>query len=337
MLAKTFYNRLPKHKIELVDGKTLISGGLEVSRMVLDSILQSYGAQYIKSLVEPELIQEACIESFGKKTKYKGDTAPLVVETTNIHVARIASELRMNLFALDYFGVWGGDLVVKLGDDALTPDIYVNRNQHDPRQHEYFFYGAPDLIIEVLHPATKAFDAGLRLEQYMTAVVPEIWLIDPVSESIMTYCHDESSYTVQEIKEGEKLDCQVLPGLTLFPAKLWEIINAPWQGVRDLVNYHKNTLKDKPDLARVKDTEGLEYSHFRLPFAPDVRLMPTPITFEQFISWAPEAKFEWMDDRPHIGGGTDTNLHLTGLLLMTFGLTEVVGMLPAEAWYNYLK
>jgi hypothetical protein len=46
-LAETFYNSLPKHKIELVNGKTLISGSLELSRMVLDSILQSYGAQYI--------------------------------------------------------------------------------------------------------------------------------------------------------------------------------------------------------------------------------------------------------------------------------------------------
>lgn len=336
MLAETFYNHLPKHKIELVNGQTLISGSLEVSRMVLDSILQSYGAQYIQSLVEPELLQEACIEAFGRKTKNKVDAAPLVRETTNIPVARMASELRMNLFALDCFGVWGGDLVVKLGNDAFTPDIYVNRNKHDSRQHEYFFDGAPDLIIEVMHPATQAFDAGLRLERYQAAAVPEIWLIDPLSESIIVYRLNGSSYNIQEIKTEEKLDCQVLPGLTLFPTKLWQVKKDPWQNYKGLVAYHKGTLKDKPALAREKDTRDLD-SDFHIPFAPDVRLMPTPITFEQFISWAPEAKFEWMDDRPHIGGGTDTNLHLTGLLLMTFGLTEAVGMLPAEAWSAYLK
>src|SRR5690606_27056368 len=137
-------------------------------------------------------------------------------------------------FALDCFGVWGGDLVVKLGNDALTPDIYVNRNKHDPRQHEYFFDGAPDLIIEVMHPATRAFDAGLRLQRYQTAAVPEIWLIDPLSESVMIYCLNGSSYNIQEIKTEDKLDCQVLPGLTLFPAKLWEVKQDSWQNYRDL-------------------------------------------------------------------------------------------------------
>jgi len=214
MLAETFYKHLPKHKIELVNGKTPISGSLEVSRMVLETILQSYGAQYIHSLVAPELLQEACIEAYGRKTQKKVDAAPLVGETTKIPVACMASELRTKLFALDSFGVWGGDLVVKLGDDALTPDIYVNRKKHDSRQHEYFFDGAPDLIIDIMHPGTKAFDAGLRLEGYQAAAVPEIWLIDPASESIMIYHLNGSSYTIQEIKTEEKLDCQVLPVLT---------------------------------------------------------------------------------------------------------------------------
>jgi len=336
MLAKTFYNRLPKHKIELVNGKTLISGSLEVSQMVLETILQSYGAQYIQSLVEPELLQDACIEAFGRKTMKKTRTAPLERKTTNIYVARMASELRMNLFALDRFGVWGGDLAVKLGDEVFTPDIYLNRKKYHPRQHEYFFDGAPDLIVEVMHPATKAFDAGLRLERYQAAAVPEIWLIDPISESIMVNVNNEACYNIQETKKEEKLDCQALPGLTLFPAKLWEVKKDPWHNLKDLVTYHIGTSKDKPALDSEKDLGDLVDSDFRLPFAPDVRLMPTPITFEQFISWAPEAKFEWMEDRPHIGGGTDTNLHLTGLLLMTFGLTEAVGMLPAEAWVDYL-
>ena len=336
MLAETFYNHLPKHKIELVNGQTLISGNLEVSRMVLETILQGYGAQYIQSLVEPDLLQEACIEAFGRKKKNVEGSVPLIEETTDIPVARMASELRMNLFALDCFGVWGGDLVVKLSNDALTPDIYVNRKKHDPWQHEYYFDGAPDLIIEVMHPATRAFDAGLRLEHYQAAAVPEIWLIDPASESMMVYCLNGSSYTIQEIKVEEKLDCQVLPGLTLYQAKLWEVKKAPWQNYRGLVSLNEVSSKESQAQTKEKDTTGMG-SNYRIPFAPDVRLLPTPITFEQFISWAPEAKFEWMDDRPYIGGGTDTNLHLTGLLLMTFGLTEAVAMLPAEAWAVYLK
>jgi hypothetical protein len=40
--------------------------------------------------------------------------------------------------------------------------------------------------------------------------------------------------------------------------------------------------------------------------------------------------------RPHIGGGNHTNLHLTGLLLMTCGLKEAVSMLPADDWQALL-
>ncbi len=340
MLAETFYNQLPKHKIELVNGQTLISGSREVSRMVLAAILQGYGAEYIVSLIAPELLQEACIEAFGRGKARHQEAVPLIEASIDMPVARMASELRMNLFALDHFGVWGGDLVIKLGEDAFTPDIYMNRSRHDPRQHEYFLDGAPDLIIEVMHPATRAFDTGLRLDRYQTAAVPEIWLIDSTSESITIYRLEGGSYNVEETKTAQ-LDCQILPGLTLYPSRLWQVKADPWAAFRwknysGLVSLSHDSLGHSPSQAGKRGTREVQ-SDFLIPFAPDVRLAPTPISFEQFISWAPEAKFEWMDDSPHIGGGTDTNLYLTGLLLMTFGLTEAVGMLPSGAWADHLK
>lgn len=336
MLAETFYNQLPKNKIELVNGQALISGSRKVSRMVLAAILQGYGAGYIASLVEPEMLQEACIEAFGRKDRNEADSSSLIDEASDIPVARMASELRMNLFALDRYDVMGGDLVVKLGEEAFTPDIYVNRQKHDPRQNEYFFDGAPDFIIELMHPATRSFDTGLRLERYQAAGVPELWLIDPALESILVYRRQEKTYTFKEYTAIEKLDSQVLSGLALHPSQLWQIKVNPWQNYRGLVSFSQDTLREKPSQTNDKGTAYMS-SNFRIPFSPNIQLMPTHITFEQFISWAPEAKFEWVDDKPHIGGGTDTNLHLTGLLLMTFGLTEAVGMLPAEAWAQYLK
>ncbi len=343
MLAETFYNQLPKNKIELVDGQTLISGSREVSRMVLAAILQGYGAEYIVSLVEPALLQEACIEAFGRKKRAGSDS--VMEETPYMPVARMAGELRMNLFALRRFDVMGGDQVVKLSEewrlpesplpDAFTPDIYVNRIRHDPRQKEYYFEGAPDLIIEVMHPATKAFDTGLRLMRYQAASVPEIWLIDAASENIMVYRLQGNSYSFQTLKAEETLDCQVLPGLTLYPSRLWQVKADPWKNYYGLVSFNEASSREDPAQIIEKGRVDME-SSIRIPFAPEIHLTPTPISFEQFISWAPEAKFEWMDGKPHIGGGTDTNLYLTGLLLMTLGLTESVGILPAEDWKDYL-
>lgn len=56
-----------------------------------------------------------------------------------------------------------------------------------------------------------------------------------------------------------------------------------------------------------------------------------PISFEQFIDWCPEAKFELLEGLPHIGGWDGTRKVL-GLLLMTFGLEETVLLLHPREW-----
>ena len=184
--------------------------------MVLQAILEGYGPEYILPLVDRALLREACIEAFGRghPSPSEATTACPAVAPT-LPVARMASELMMSFHRLDRYGSSGRDVVVRLGEDAFTPDVYVYADPADPRQGSYYFDGAPGMIVEVMHPVNRDFDTGLRLSRYQAVGVPE-------------------------------------------------------------------------------------------------------------------AKFEWSDDRPHIGGGYDTNLHITGLLLMTLGLTKAVGLLPAE-------
>ena len=84
--------------------------------MVLEAILQGYGSEYILPLVERSLLREACIEAFGLPYPEVAPTMP---------VARMANELMMSLYGLDHYGAMGRDVVVKLGEDAFTPDVYV--------------------------------------------------------------------------------------------------------------------------------------------------------------------------------------------------------------------
>ncbi len=176
MQMRAFYDRLPRNKIELVDGQTLISGSLQTSRMVLQAILEGYGPEYILPLVDQGLLREACIEAFGRPPSRISHQYPEVAPT--MPVARLASELMMSLYTLDRYGVMGRDIVVKLGEDAFTPDVYVYADPADPRQGSYYYDGPPEIIIEVMHPANRAFDTGRRLSGYQAAQVPEIWLID---------------------------------------------------------------------------------------------------------------------------------------------------------------
>ena len=333
MQLQTFYDRLPRNKIELVDGQTLISGSRRTSRMVLQAILEGYGPEYILPLVNRDLLREACIEAFGRGagSPPEATTAYPAVAPT-LPVARMASELMMSFHGLDRYGSSGRDVVVRLGEDAFTPDVYVYADRADPRQGTYYFDGAPDLIIEVMHPATRAFYTGPRLSRYQTARVPEVWLIDYEHETVAAYHNETNEYSSRTFTTDEVVSSKALPDVSLPLERLWHIKTDPWRNYFDLIRLDEPTASSPPHRPKRSWTE----QSVELPFAPDIALAATPVRFAQFIAWAPEAKFEWFDDCPHIGGGDQTNLHLTGLLLMTLGLTEAVGLLPAEAWSRYL-
>ena len=332
MQMRAFYDRLPRNKIELVDGQTLISGSLRTSRMVLQAILEGYGPEYILPLVDQALLREACIEAFGQGHSSALEAAAAYpAAALTLPVARMASELMMSFHVLDRYGSMGRDVVVRLGEDAFTPDVYVYANPADPRQGSYYFEGTPDLIVEVMHPANREFDTGLRLSRYQAAGVPEIWLIDYECEVVTVYQRRNGKYTTHTFGSDDQVS-SLLPGLTLPLGRLWSVKTDPWRNYFDLVTLDE--AEAPPPARRRKATDWPEQA-VDLPFAPNIGLAPTPISFEQFIAWAPEAKFEWFDDCPHIGGGYDTNLHLTGLLLMTLGLTEAVGLLPSDAWPSY--
>jgi hypothetical protein len=72
-----------------------------------------------------------------------------------------------------------------------------------------------------------------------------------------------------------------------------------------------------------------------LPFQPDIQLEPTPISFEQYICSSPEAKFEFFEGKPDIGGKTGIR-NLIGMLLMTFGLKSSIKVLPPTVWCDAL-
>ena len=206
-----FYDYLPKHKVELFEGRVLIGSSLRVARMVLDRILRGYGPEYILPLVETHELREACIKAFGREPP---DEPVYTKVAPTMPVARTASELMMNLYALRHYGIFGRDIVVKLGQNAFTPDVFLYRDPADPRMQSYYFDGAPDLIIEVMHPATRAFDAQERLSCYRAAEVPEIWLIDYESEAITVY-RAADAYEACRVAPGAPLAASTLPGLTL--------------------------------------------------------------------------------------------------------------------------
>lgn len=65
---------------------------------------------------------------------------------------------------------------------SREPDIVVILNDRLPQLTEQYFDGAPNLIVEILSPNTRAIDRSEKFTEYEVAGVPEYWIIDPDRE-----------------------------------------------------------------------------------------------------------------------------------------------------------
>ena len=70
-------------------------------------------------------------------------------------------------------------------DFVLQPDLMVVCDKNKVDRHG--IHGAPDLVVEVLSPATVRYDKIIKLSLYQRAGVPEYWIVDPVSRSVSVY------------------------------------------------------------------------------------------------------------------------------------------------------
>jgi Uma2 family endonuclease len=75
---------------------------------------------------------------------------------------------------------------VKLSDDIVVqPDVAVICDK--TKYTDAGCTGAPDMIIEVLSPATASYDAIVKFNKYMTCGVGEYWLVDIQNRVVMVY------------------------------------------------------------------------------------------------------------------------------------------------------
>ncbi len=90
-----------------------------------------------------------------------------------------------NVTQPDLFWVSGTESLCKLGDDG-------------------YWYGAPDLVIEVLSPGTQGKDRGKKFNLYERYGVREYWLVDVVAKFIEVHRLENQKFIrvgVFELKE----------------------------------------------------------------------------------------------------------------------------------------
>ena len=92
--------------------------------------------------------------------------------------------------------------VVLAEDNVVQPDVFIVCDQSKIRKEGLF--GAPDVVFEVLSPATAKKDRGKKMKLYRRFGVLEYFLVDPEDELIEKYVFHQGRIGFVESYEGEE-------------------------------------------------------------------------------------------------------------------------------------
>ncbi|HEV2660233.1 MAG TPA: Uma2 family endonuclease, partial [Ktedonobacteraceae bacterium] len=102
---------------------------------------------------------------------------------------------------------------VELAPNTIVqPDVIVVLSARLDRITPSRIKGAPDLVVEVLSPATEKYDRNEKRAAYERAGVTEYWLVDPVVRTVEVLLLQEGVYCSAGIFKGrDTLPSQVVP------------------------------------------------------------------------------------------------------------------------------
>lgn len=110
------------------------------------------------------------------------------------------------------------DVVLGEGRDreVVQPDIlFISRERSEIITHEEI-QGAPDLVIEILSPATEDWDRGYKKTLYARHGVREYWIVDPEAQTIEVHTPGEEGFALSAAYQAsESARSPILPGLEI--------------------------------------------------------------------------------------------------------------------------
>lgn len=136
--------------------------------------------------------------------------------------ARMHVSIHVSNLAHGTEGKGFGRVDVALGDLAnIQPDAAYYRPERKGCQVGDYFVGAPDLIVEVLAPATAAETRGPRADLFARAGVPFFWVAVPETDTLETWTLEGARYRMTaSYRDGEHFSHSLFPGCEIEVNKL---------------------------------------------------------------------------------------------------------------------
>ncbi len=94
----------------------------------------------------------------------------------------------------------------------------MDRRGTGGRLTETHLDGPPDLAVEVRSPSTWQRDIGAKKRKYEDAGLPELWLVDTSSDTVLVFRRTPGSAlfdVAMELGVGQSLSTPLMPGLTV--------------------------------------------------------------------------------------------------------------------------
>ena len=112
-------------------------------------------------------------------------------------------------------------VVPESGTD-VQPDLFVVLDANLPKLQEDGFFGAPDLVIEIISPSSIKLDRNTKFKLYERTGVAEYWIVDTKHQSIEVYGRAGSGYDLVAFAvEKGMIESGVLAGLSVDITKVF--------------------------------------------------------------------------------------------------------------------
>ena len=117
---------------------------------------------------------------------------------------------------------------VRLDRDNYTmvqPDLMVicNKPSLDAKRQE----GAPELVVEILSPSSRAKDMFLKLYKYQRAGVREYWIVDPKYKTVTVHFFEEEPYEPKKYSFDSEVPIRMTEGKCSIDFS--RVLKDPWE------------------------------------------------------------------------------------------------------------
>ncbi|MGH9320846.1 MAG: Uma2 family endonuclease, partial [Vicinamibacteria bacterium] len=133
--------------------------------------------------------------------------------------------------------IGSGNGVVRLAAGRrLAPDGFFIAKERVPQPLPKEFSGAPDLVVEVLSPSTRAEDLTDKRSAYRAARVGEVWFVDHENKRVVVDRLGTASYSEENFTQG-KITSAVMKGFWIRAEWLWsEPLPDPLSCLNDILS-----------------------------------------------------------------------------------------------------